>query len=60
VAGIRSSATSAGETESPYVELLDVAKHFGGVQALDRVSLSVRRGSVHGLVGETGAGKSRS
>ena len=42
----------------PYLELLDVAKHFGGVQALSGVSLSVARGTVHALVGENGAGKS--
>jgi simple sugar transport system ATP-binding protein/ribose transport system ATP-binding protein len=41
-----------------YLELLDVAKHFGGVRALDHVSVSVGRGSVHALVGENGAGKS--
>jgi len=45
-------------TERPYLELLDVAKHFGGVQALVGVTLSVRKGSVHALVGENGAGKS--
>src|SRR5215204_6494097 len=49
---------AVGEPEAPYLELLDVSKHFGGVQALDSVSLGVRRGSVHGLVGENGAGKS--
>ena len=43
---------------APYLELLDVAKHFGGVQALAGVSLTVARGSVHALVGENGAGKS--
>ena len=41
-----------------YLELLDVAKHFGGVQALAGATLSVPRGSVHALVGENGAGKS--
>ena len=45
-------------TERPYLELLDVAKHFGGVQALAEVTLDVARGSVHALVGENGAGKS--
>lgn len=44
--------------ERPYLELLDVAKHFGGVQALDGVSLRVAGGSIHALVGENGAGKS--
>jgi ribose transport system ATP-binding protein len=49
---------AVGEPEAPYLELLDVSKHFGGVQALDSVSVGVRRGSVHALVGENGAGKS--
>jgi ABC-type sugar transport system ATPase subunit len=46
------------EEPRPYLELLDVARHFGGVRALDGVSLGVARGSVHALVGENGAGKS--
>ncbi len=36
----------------------DVSKSFPGVRALDRVSINVRRGTVHGIVGENGAGKS--
>ena len=36
----------------------DISKSFPGVRALDRVSLTVRRGSVHALMGENGAGKS--
>jgi ribose transport system ATP-binding protein len=36
----------------------DVSKSFPGVRALDRVSIDVRRGTVHGIVGENGAGKS--
>ena len=31
---------------------------FGGQRALDRVSVSIRRGEVHGLVGQNGCGKS--
>ncbi|HKA24228.1 MAG TPA: ABC transporter ATP-binding protein [Candidatus Eisenbacteria bacterium] len=42
---------------TPAVELLDVTKTFGRLVANDRVSLSVRRGSIHALVGENGAGK---
>ena len=36
----------------------NIDKHFGGVHALNKVSLTLRRGEVHALVGENGAGKS--
>ncbi len=35
-----------------------LAKHFGGLKALDGVDISVRRGSVHALIGPNGSGKS--
>ena len=35
-----------------------ICKQFPGVKALDGVSLTVRRGTVHALMGENGAGKS--
>ena len=40
------------------LELVEITKAFPGVVALDRVSLSVGRGEVLGLIGENGAGKS--
>jgi rhamnose transport system ATP-binding protein len=43
---------------SAFLELRHVSKRFGGVLALDNISLAIGRGGVHGLVGENGAGKS--
>lgn len=42
----------------PALAMRGVEKRFGGVIALAGVDLSVRSGSVHGLIGENGAGKS--
>ena len=36
----------------------NIEKAFPGVKALDKVSLSVKAGTVHALMGENGAGKS--
>lgn len=40
------------------LEMKNISKEFPGVKALDDVSLTVRRGTVHALMGENGAGKS--
>ncbi|MGE4549620.1 MAG: sugar ABC transporter ATP-binding protein [Intestinibacillus sp.] len=40
------------------VELRNIRKVFPGVVALDNMSLQLRAGEVHGLIGENGAGKS--
>lgn len=40
------------------IEVKEISKSFPGVVALNRVSLNVRRGEVHTLMGENGAGKS--
>jgi ABC-type sugar transport system ATPase subunit len=44
--------------ESPVVEARSITKRFGGATAVDDVSLSVKAGEIHALVGENGAGKS--
>lgn len=40
------------------LEMRDIVKRYPGVLANDEVNLSVRKGEIHGLVGENGAGKS--
>jgi len=40
------------------VKMTGISKAFPGVKALNRVNLTVKKGEVHGLVGENGAGKS--
>jgi branched-chain amino acid transport system ATP-binding protein len=40
------------------LQAIDVAREFGGVRAVDGVSLEVRRGTLTGLIGPNGAGKS--
>jgi branched-chain amino acid transport system ATP-binding protein len=40
------------------LELRDVSKRFGGLQAVAAVSMTVTAGTIHGLIGPNGAGKS--
>ncbi len=43
---------------APIVEMRDISVAFGGVKAVDRVSVELYPGEVHGLLGHNGAGKS--
>ena len=45
-------------TEKEYVlEMKDITKHYGENTVLNGVSLSVKKGEIHALLGENGAGK---
>ncbi len=52
------TVSAMGSDQTPAVELLGIRKTFPGVVANDDVSLVLRRGEVHCLLGENGAGKS--
>ncbi|WP_216654805.1 sugar ABC transporter ATP-binding protein [Pseudogemmobacter hezensis] len=45
-------------TDTPALDLRGIVRTYGPVRALDHAALSVRRGEVHGLIGQNGAGKS--
>jgi branched-chain amino acid transport system permease protein len=47
-------ASSGGDV---VLEVSGLSKHFGGLKAVDNVDISVRRASVHALIGPNGSGK---
>lgn len=51
-------STSVNKAPDVLLEMRGIVKDFPGVRALNAVDLTVRRGTVHALMGENGAGKS--
>lgn len=55
----QTSPASSSSTEAPLiVEMRGIVKKFPGVLANDHVDFELKRGEIHGLLGENGAGKS--
>jgi rhamnose transport system ATP-binding protein len=52
------SVADATPVPKPVLAMRGICKRFGATRALEDVSLELRRGEVHALVGENGAGKS--
>ena len=46
-------------TDTPYeIEMLNITKEFNGFKANDDITLQLKKGEIHALLGENGAGKS--
>ena len=54
-----SGATTAraGTADRPFLQVDNVAKHYGAIRAVDGVSLSVAPGEIVGVIGPNGSGK---
>lgn len=46
------------DKKSILLKIQNIVKRFGGITALAGINLNIKKGSIHGLIGENGAGKS--
>lgn len=53
-----STSLPVSDDVRPVLEARDVAVHFGGVKAVDGLSLTLRPGMIYGIIGPNGSGKS--
>lgn len=51
-------ASNPAEESEYVIEMLNITKIFPGIKANDNITLQLRRGEIHALLGENGAGKS--
>jgi ABC-type branched-subunit amino acid transport system ATPase component/ABC-type branched-subunit amino acid transport system permease subunit len=58
VAAAERDLAVADAAAGPVIAVRGLTKDFGGIRALNNVSLAVKAGTVHGLIGPNGSGKS--
>jgi ABC-type uncharacterized transport system ATPase subunit len=58
ISGMESDRALPGSGEAPALRVVNLTKRFGGLAAVDRLDLTVRRGATHCIIGPNGAGKS--
>src|SRR5512133_2180160 len=56
--GLDAVLPQRAQGDAPLLILADLKRHFGGVKAVDGLSMQVRAGTIHGLIGPNGSGKS--
>ncbi|GAA3863227.1 ABC transporter ATP-binding protein [Celeribacter arenosi] len=54
----RQATAAPTASPAPAIELRGISKAFGPVQANKDISITVQKGTIHGIIGENGAGKS--
>ena len=52
------ASTTSTSTEISAIELRGITKRFGAVLANSKIDMDIKRGTIHGIIGENGAGKS--
>ena len=55
---VHPSSSNASENGNLIIKASDILMQFGGLKAINHVSLQVERGTIHGLIGPNGSGKS--
>src|SRR5574343_1105282 len=53
-----SNATSVRDADQPFLAIRNLVKSFGGVPAVDDISVNINKGEIFALLGSSGCGKS--